>query len=953
MSFRLPRLAAPAISVLLVSLVLSVQSFASNPATVTVTRTNPNVTWTGTAVATGAAPTNAESSCVEGVNCDTLILKVVGNRSDYAGKLIQVRIGWTIDANDYDLYVHRDSNAGAEVGHSYDGAPQTSETTVIDPITLSPDANNVTTYTVHVVYFTVTPGDQYVGTTQLVDKPPTRPVNYVIGGRLQFSPSVRLKAPVARRDGEPSNRTDKQGNAYIGGIRGVPAGVDLWYFDLRPGSSTYDPYMRNPIYRGMPDAFDMAKASAVGADGGGDIDLAVGFPDPATGATNDPPTLAFNSLVLANISTGKSTDRGVTYQRNPVGSASGGIPVDDRQWIEFLGKDVVYLLYRTFQPAVTQIQRSNDGGVTFGPARTAGGIGQVGSIDVHQKTGTVYIAGSTGQVCVGVPDPLTGEPTTYSCKTAASDPSGVAHLFFIAKVADDGTPNGTVYAVYSNDRDILLVFSQDKGKTWSLPVRVSNPDVAAMNIMPHMETGPTPGSVGIVWYGTVNEGINSDRADWRLYYAYSSNATAEVPTFTQVEAGDHIIHGSNISEGGTLGNANRNLLDYFQVSFDPTGAAVIAYTDDHNDFDGHSYVTRQIAGPGINGVAVPAPAEGASLPPRPAPADGTVVQDFVNDLGINSGTIAQNDPLDIVSIKYSCEDPNAGTSSSSPMLVARMKVSDLSSVPSMSNWRMNFAANAPNAVVSPTGDYTFAVSDRGDQFFVRASTDPSVSATFTYGRAVRASTGALTYTIVGPADSGMFDAATQTITVKVALSKLNALIPAGHNPIAPGAILAGLRGQTFTSNANAKVDITRGGSQFALACSGATHGGGNGGGGKDDGPVARITGSGAIDGKAETFSLQVENNFGDLTAPPSGQVKYKDNGAKFEMVSDAIDTFTQNGANEVVLTGRGHIGDQSVTFTVRVQDNGEPGSNDFFSITISGRDAHQGTLTQGNVQFHR
>jgi hypothetical protein len=30
-------------------------------------------------------------------------------------------------------------------------------------------------------------------------------------------------------------------------------------------------------------------------------------------------------------------------------------------------------------------------------------------------------------------------------------------------------------------------------------------------------------------------------------------------------ASDHFIHASNISTGGTLGPANRNLIDYFQV----------------------------------------------------------------------------------------------------------------------------------------------------------------------------------------------------------------------------------------------------------------------------------------------------------------------------------------------------------------------------------------------------
>jgi hypothetical protein len=40
-----------------------------------------------------------------------------------------------------------------------------------------------------------------------------------------------------------------------------------------------------------------------------------------------------------------------------------------------------------------------------------------------------------------------------------------------------------------------------------------------------------------------------------------------------------------------------------------------------------------------------------------------------------------------------------------------------------------------------------------------------------------------------------------------------------------------------------------------------------------------------------------------------------------------------------------------VTYTVRVQDNGE-GTKDFFSIVIPGFPSAQGTLTQGNIRFH-
>ena len=48
------------------------------------------------------------------------------------------------------------------------------------------------------------------------------------------------------------------------------------------------------------------------------------------------------------------------------------------------------------------------------------------------------------------------------------------------------------------------------------------------------------------------------------------------------------------------------------------GGAVIGYTDDHNDFDGHTYVTHQIGGPGLNKDKTSVPAPG----PAPAPQSG-------------------------------------------------------------------------------------------------------------------------------------------------------------------------------------------------------------------------------------------------------------------------------------------------------------------------------------------
>ncbi|HEX6182581.1 MAG TPA: Calx-beta domain-containing protein [Pyrinomonadaceae bacterium] len=804
---------------------------AASPASGTIAPTGPVLpftgTWAGTATGSGSA---GEATCVEGVNCDTFRLTVApGN---YTGNIIAVRIQWTVAANDYDLYVHKcptqastnaQCNATAPVGQDGGGAPQTQENAAIDPGGVAATA---TDYTVHVVYFATSgPTDQYQGSVSLKAVTASRAANYVTGG-INFSPSVTVKAPIAGRDGEPSIRTDVFGNTYVGGIRGVPAGNDLWYVDLRPTVSNapnpnYDPFMRNWAYRGQPDSVTGDPVASAGAQGGGDIDLAVGFPDPTTGNLTEPATLAMSSLLLTNIPTQKSTDRGVTIQRNPAGSATSGVPIDDRQWNEFHGPNTVYMLYRTVAPTVTQILRSTDGGLVYNPpAQTAGAIGQVGYIDVHQKTGTVYVSGSTGQVCHSTVTLPTGEAAVYQCAQAATDPNGVAHIFFPVKVADDGTPNGTVYVAYSNDRDIFLVHSTDRGVTWSQPVRVSNGAGTKTSVFPWLETGPTPGSVGIVWYGT-SAAANDDTANWQVFYAQSFNATSDTPTFRQVTVSDHFIHGSNISEGGLTGTANRNLIDYFQISFDPTGAAVVAYTDDHNDFDGHTYITRQISGPSIKDNAktnVPSPGPTPAAQSGPAPLAATVggiagsqVTDFRGDVQTGAvGNVMADDPMDVVSISYTCETGPGGV----PVVVAKMKVSDLAVVPPASNWRMSFTANAPFAGLSPTGDYSFALSDRGDQFWVRANTDTNPTGDFTWGTAVRNSDGSITYTQRGAADCGAFDTTNDTITIKVAVSKLNQF--ASKGAISNGSVIAGLRGSTFTSQANGKRDITRGGTEFTV-----------------------------------------------------------------------------------------------------------------------------------------
>ncbi len=791
--------------------------------------TGSTFSWDGTATGSGSAD---ESTCVDGVNCDVFMLNV--DAGDYTGKIVQVEIQWTVPANDYDLYIHQGDLNGPVVATSAGGAPETSEIGAIDPTATGPGL-----YTVHVVYFATTPdAGQYHGSATTQVKPATRTANYIDGAKLSpplaFSPSKPLKAPADLSDGEPSNRTDFKGNAYIVGIRGFPAGVDLWYYDLRPGSPNYDPNARNPIYRFQPDAFSPINPIELGGDGGGDVDLAVGFANPSVGGA---PFFAFSSLIAFNVSTGNSTDRAQHYMRNPVGNLSGGVPIDDRQWNAAFGANSVYLLYRTIAPVVGFIHRSDDSGFSYGPAVSLGPTSQTGGIDVNQKTGTVYASFGDGRVAVGDPAGPGLPPVTYNFHQAATDPNGVNHIFCTVKVAEGGnaSPDGVVYVVYSNDHDVFLVHSTDKGVTWSTPVRVSNIP-GGTNIFPWMEVGEgsSQNSVGIVFYGTTSA-TNDDSANWKTYYAFSSNATDAQPTFAQVAASDHFIHGSNISEGGLTGTANRNLLDYLQVSFDPAGAAVIGYTDDHNDFFGNCYGTRQISGPSIKGGNVPAATEGTLVrlsnpdvqpPQQPAP-DGAQVTDFQAD--VTDGLLVrvpQTDQfagtLDIHEIKYR----SGFNKKIGHFIEATMTTGDID--PTLdASWRMNFTVNAPFSTLSASTDltsgqpdYTFGLSDRGDQFWVRANSQPkSVNRTFTYGTAVRNSDGSITNTQVGQADFGKIKAGpSNTVRIQVSWDKLNAILAArGHPLIGSGTTLVGLRGSAFTTQTGlVREDDTYGGTQFTI-----------------------------------------------------------------------------------------------------------------------------------------
>lgn len=82
-----------------------------------------------------------------------------------------------------------------------------------------------------------------------------------------------------------------------------------------------------------------------------------------------------------------------------------------------------------------------------------------------------------------------------------------------------------------------------------------------------------------------------------------------------------------------------------------------------------------------------------------------------------------------------------------------------------------------------------------------------------------------------------------------------------------------------------------------------------------------------------------------------GSFSYDDPNTPLSFHSMKVTSLTFNG-NQAHVSGSGKIGGTKVTFTVDVIDNGDPGTNDFFSVHFSNGYSASGFLTSGNLSIH-
>lgn len=474
---------------------------------------------------------------------------------------------------------------------------------------------------------------------------------YVGSGNGIFSPNQNLclpqLAPVGGPSGplafivggsEPGVRVDSQGTVYGVSIRGVPGGIDLWRWfataDGPPNSNGTLPFK----YEGQPDncgiltngcANNVGSLTNLGiAPGGGDADMAVNTPDPNSGI----PNLAVTSLTLApGVTATNSTSRGDSFF-NPPNVVAALIPGDDRQWQDAIGPATVYLSYHDAATFEIDVQRSNDGGLTYvdgfgeaidpqtfpaagggaGTANIAGQLridqsscssgGNLYSIFVAPDSATenalgqpmrsVYV-GVSDSAKLGLPAFLFTDHKIYTSPAGSPGAINGTDQIFPALATDDF---GYVYAVWADQTSIYYSSSSDQGTTWTSPVRVNSGSTVGMaNVFPWVAADGN-GHVVVTWFGankagnsndtttmepTCSDGTNSCWARWNVYLADTVNGHELVPSFTQYTASDHVIHYGTVSTGGLGGSANRNLGDFFQVALDGRHRANIAFADDH------------------------------------------------------------------------------------------------------------------------------------------------------------------------------------------------------------------------------------------------------------------------------------------------------------------------------------------------------------------------------------
>lgn len=512
---------------------------------------------------------------------------------------------------------------------------------------------------------------------------------------------------------------------------------------------------------------------------------------------------------------------------------------------------------------------------------------------------------------------------------------------------------GRVYAFWS-DGNHIFTKSDGNGTGWSGPVvQIQNFGADNTAIMPWADALASGGAAGVVdavFYGahggTGAQPNPQDDANnvWNTYMAQTVDGGA---TWTTSKASDHDIHKSQLCLDGLncnlIGNRDRTLLDFFQVSIDPTnGAADIAYADDHaSKGSAVMYYTRQCTGISAK--------TGAALvndckapPPPPAPPQGNVcpgpqIRDFVGDAPNNyPGGMGQNlDNLDIVSSTFKSTASSAGGTN----VDITLKLKDLEAPPTTQN------PNIVSAIWIVYFQYG-TVATNSTWYYVRATLNGfggTAVPTYDWGTwngSFTAGTGAITGEFhPGPLGTFVFHLPRTYIQSPPDGAHLTNTWANTH-----GSITALGNGVYFTAAADRAPNSGFGSDHIVGTPPCPSTGGGGGGGG-----CVERDGSGSVQGQqGDTASFQSDED-GCKDGDQNGEQMH-DPKAGEDFTSTRIDSVQLDTTlNTLTVYGEGLNGRGIPVAFVIVEQPATSTTPGFYSIDLSDGYANSGPLLSGQI----
>ena len=415
---------------------------------------------------------------------------------------------------------------------------------------------------------------------------------------LEFGPS--LVTDPQREQGESAAFADEQGVLYSCGTNGFSNATDHGSVSV-DGGETWRPLGTPPV----------GETGTI--QGGGDCAIATGQDPNAEGNRQ----LAFNGLgPLTGFSTFTSPDNGRTLQRSPDQNGLekfNQTSIVDRQWLVFTDDKTVFLNYNAVvaipgTPSGQTIQKSTDGGLTFGPqysASTDGDrLGQLRAIREGTIPGidkdVVYFPYNSGNL-VKLAMSLDGGETFSQCLAVDAEVDPTAGF-----VAADHDKAGNIYVTYSekaadaNDTYLVALRAEDVPKCkgpnpveqsadnnvdpgFTKKIRMNREGVET-TVMPWVAAGGAPGRVAVAFYGTPSVGNPDDgtfQATWDVYVSQTLDPFAASPQIDQAKATSHPSHYDSICLSGLgcdVSMGDRSLVDYFTMAYDDrTGRLVVVY----------------------------------------------------------------------------------------------------------------------------------------------------------------------------------------------------------------------------------------------------------------------------------------------------------------------------------------------------------------------------------------